>query len=388
MTGGRARLTFLGTGTSQGVPIIGCKCEVCRSKDERDKRFRASVFVEYEGLNILVDAGPDFRIQMLRLGISHLDAILLTHNHKDHTGGLDDVRSLNYVDRRAAEIYCERNVLEDLIREYPYVFKFPKYPGAPEWMLHVIDERPFILRKDTAEKELVWVHDIGYHYRLPNGQLIPTARCLDDMIDEAPKAVAASSDGSTASLRSAPPLASLRSAPVPPLTVPRVAWVEPARLAATTPSGDSERSDAGSLRGTPLSPPRGRRGGDSVPVSGGTIVTPIRGLHDKLPVLGFRFGDIAYITDMSTLPESEFAKLQGLKHLTLNTVGYNKHHSHFSLQETLDLADRIQAEHTWLTHLSHSFPVHEVFDKELERMCSEQHIHSIVRPAYDGLVIE
>ena len=314
MTGGRARLTFLGTGTSQGVPIIGCKCEVCRSKDERDKRFRASVFVEYEGLNILVDAGPDFRMQMLRLGISHLDAILLTHNHKDHTGGLDDVRSLNYVDRRAAEIYCERNVLEDLIREYPYVFKFPKYPGAPEWMLHVIDERPFILRKDTAEKELVWVHDIGYHYRLPNGQLIPTARCLDDMIDNAPAASA----------------------------------------------------------------------GDATAIS----IIPIRGLHDKLPVLGFRFGDIAYITDMSTLPESEFTKLKGLKHLTLNTVGYNKHHSHFSLQETLDLADRIQAEHTWLTHLSHSFPVHEVFDKELERMCSEQHIHSIVRPAYDGLVIE
>lgn len=314
MTGGRARLTFLGTGTSQGVPIIGCKCEVCRSKDERDKRFRASVFVEYEGLNILVDAGPDFRMQMLRLGISHLDAILLTHNHKDHTGGLDDVRSLNYVDRRAAEIYCERNVLEDLIREYPYVFKFPKYPGAPEWMLHVIDDRPFILRKDTAEKELVWVHDIGYHYRLPNGQLIPTARCLDDMIDNAPAAIA----------------------------------------------------------------------GDATAIS----IIPIRGLHDKLPVLGFRFGDIAYITDMSTLPESEFAKLKGLKHLTLNTVGYNKHHSHFSLQETLDLADRIQAEHTWLTHLSHSFPVHEVFDKELERMCAEQHIHSIVRPAYDGLVIE
>ena len=264
MTGGRARLTILGTGTSQGVPIIGCKCEVCRSKDERDKRFRASVFVEYEGLNILVDAGPDFRMQMLRLGISHLDAILLTHNHKDHTGGLDDVRSLNYVDRRAAEIYCERNVLEDLIREYPYVFKFPKYPGAPEWMLHVIDERPFILRKDTAEKELVWVHDIGYHYRLPNGQLIPTARCLDDMIDNAPAAIA----------------------------------------------------------------------GDATAIS----IIPIRGLHDKLPVLGFRFGDIAYITDMSTLPESEFAKLKGLKHLTLNTVGYNKHHSHFSLQETLDLA--------------------------------------------------
>lgn len=110
-------------------------------------------------------------------------------------------------------------------------------------------------------------------------------------------------------------------------------------------------------------------------------------MHDLLPVLGFRFGDIAYLTDMSEIPESEFAKLQGLKHLTLNTVGYNKHHSHFSLQETLTLADRIRPTYTWLTHLSHSFPVHEQFCKELERMCEEQHIHSIVRPAYDGLVI-
>ncbi len=367
MTGGRARLTFLGTGTSQGVPIIGCKCEVCRSKDERDKRFRASAFVEYEGLNILVDAGPDFRMQMLRLGISHLDAILLTHNHKDHTGGLDDVRSLNYVDRRAAEIYCERNVLEDLIREYPYVFKFPKYPGAPEWMLHVIDERPFILRKDTADKELVWVHDIGYHYRLPDGSLIPTARSLNDMIDEAPKAVAAdvslqSAKGAWAPCASRPIRENVRPGALPPA------------------ANDGELSSG-------LSEPDDRFE-TAEPSATEVTIIPIRGLHDKLPVLGFRFGDIAYITDMSTLPESEFAKLQGLKHLTLNTVGYNKHHSHFSLQETLDLADRIRAEHTWLTHLSHSFPVHEVFDKELERMCSEQHIHSIVRPAYDGLVIE
>jgi len=315
MTEGKARLTFLGTGTSQGVPIIGCKCAVCQSGDKKDKRFRASVLVEYGGLNILVDAGPDFRMQMLSQGLSHLDAILLTHNHKDHTGGLDDMRSLNYIDRRAAEIYCERNVLEDLIREYPYVFKFPKYPGAPEWMLHVIDERPFILRKDSSEKELVWVHDVGYHYRLPDGRLIPTARCLDDMIQDAESA-------------------------------------------------------------------EGPDGPDRV------TVIPIRGMHDKLPVLGFRFGDIAYITDMSYLPEGELAKLQGLKHLTLNTVGYNKHHSHFSLDETLELADRIRPEYTWLTHLSHTFPVHERFNEDLARLCEERNIHSIVRPAYDGLIIE
>ena len=103
----KAKLTFLGTGTSQGVPIIGCGCEVCRSTDPRDKRFRSSALVEYGGLKILVDAGPDFRSQMLREGVNHLDAIRLTHDHRDHTGGLDDVRSLNYIDRRAAEIYCE-----------------------------------------------------------------------------------------------------------------------------------------------------------------------------------------------------------------------------------------------------------------------------------------
>lgn len=309
MSGSKARLTFLGTGTSQGVPIIGCQCGVCRSEDPRDKRFRASAFVEYEGLSILVDAGPDFRMQMLSHGLCHLDAILLTHNHKDHTGGLDDVRSLNYIDRRAAQIYCERNVLEDLIREYPYVFKFPKYPGAPEWHLHVIDERPFAISKDDSDKELVWVHDIGYHFRLPDGSLVPTARNLGDMIDD----------------------------------------------------GISTK---------------------------GAVIIPIRGLHDRLPVLGFRFGDIAYITDMSSIPEGEFKKLEGLKHLTLNTVSYNRHHSHFSLDETLALADRIGATHTWLTHLSHTFPVHSQFWRDLESMCSERNIRSIVRPAYDGLVID
>ena len=375
MTGSRARLTFLGTGTSQGVPIIGCDCEVCRSSDPRDKRFRASALVEYQGLTILIDAGPDFRMQMLARGVRHLDAILLTHNHKDHTGGLDDVRSLNYIDRRAAEIYCERNVLEDLIREYPYVFKFPKYPGAPEWRLHVIDERPFILRKDSADKELVWIHDVGYHYRLPDGSLHPTARCLDDMIDEAEVfdvASATSLDGETTAT-----LGSLRGGTGAERSVASGGAelseaVEPSELAAPVDSEASEHS----LRDTP----------DGSHQS--TVVIPIRGMHDTLPILGFRFGDIAYLTDMSSIPESEFSKLEGLKHLTLNTVGYKKHHSHFSLDETLELADRIRPAHTWLTHLSHTFPVHKRFEEDLKKMCAERNIHSTVLPAYDGLVIE
>lgn len=326
---GSARLTFLGTGTSLGVPIIGCKCETCMSKDPRDKRFRASVFVEYGGLNILVDAGPDFRMQMLRGNLSHLDAILLTHNHKDHTGGLDDVRALNYIDRRAAEIYCEKNVLQDLITEYPYVFSFPKYPGAPEWHLHVIDEKPFMAFPNSEDKELVWVHDVGYHYRLPDGTLVPTARKVEDTYDDA--------------------------MPVPEEAVSAILRQE-----------DFDHSI----------------------LNGNAPIIPIRGLHDKLPVLGFRFGNIAYLTDMSSIPESEFAKLHGLKHLTLNTVSYNKHHSHFSLYEALDLADRIGAEHTWLTHLSMSFPPYERFSQQLRQLCRDRHIHSEVLPAYDGLTIE
>lgn len=313
----KARLTFLGTGTSQGVPIIGCQCDVCQSGDPRDKRFRASAFVEYGDLKILIDAGPDFRTQMLDHGLCHLDAILITHNHKDHTGGLDDVRALNYIDRHAAEIYCEQNVLDDLIREYPYVFSFPRYPGTPEWHLHLIDERPFLVYADARDKELVWVHNVGYHYRFPDGSLIPACRSMEDMIDRADLA-----EGERAAGRSA---------------------VE---------------------------------------------ILPIRGFHAQLPVLGFRFGDIAYITDMNRIPDAEFEKLRGLEHVTINTVGYNKHHSHFSLNEALEIADRIGAQHTWLTHLSHAFPRCETFRTDLRRLCRERHIRSEVLPAYDGLTIK
>ena len=236
--------------------MLGCDCPVCRSADPRDKRLRCSVYVEYEGLKLLVDAGPDFRTQLLRESIHHVDAVLLTHHHKDHTGGLDDVRSFNYFEQRAFPVYCEKYVEESLRREYSYAFEEHPYPGAPKFEIHNITEAPFAV--------------------------------------------------------------------------------------------------------------------------GGVEIVPVRALHYKLPVLGFRFGNIAYITDMSSIPEGEFSKLRGLKHLTLNTVSYHPHHSHFSLSEAVALAQSIGAEHTWLTHLSHTFPSHLQFDSELPPGIS---------PAYDGLVI-
>lgn len=253
----KTRLTFLGTGTSQGVPMIGCGCEVCKSQDPRNKRLRASVLVEHEGLRVLVDAGPDFRYQMLRAGVSSLDAILLTHNHKDHTGGLDDIRAFNYHEKRATQIYCEKYVEESLRKEYSYAFEEIKYPGAPEWDVHIIDENPFTIK--------------------------------------------------------------------------------------------------------------------------GVEITPIRGRHFKLPVLGYRFGNIAYCTDMNHIPEEEYSKLQGLDHFIINCVRRGRHISHYSLEQAMEVAEKVGAKHSWLTHLSHQLPCHEELTKELPEG---------ILPAFDGLVIE
>ena len=237
--------------------MIGCGCEVCKSQDPRDKRLRASVLVEHGGLRVLVDAGPDFRYQMLRAGVSSLDAILLTHNHKDHTGGLDDIRAFNYHEKRATQIYCEKYVEESLRKEYSYAFEEIKYPGAPEWDVHIIDEKPFTIK--------------------------------------------------------------------------------------------------------------------------GVEITPIRGRHFKLPVLGYRFGNIAYCTDMNHIPEEEYSKLQGLDHFIINCVRRGRHISHYSLEQAMEVAEKVGAKHSWLTHLSHQLPCHEELTKELPEG---------ILPAFDGLVIE
>lgn len=132
-------LRFLGTGTSQGVPVIACPCPVCASTDARDKRLRCSALIETADIRLLIDAGPDFRQQMLRAGIHHIDGIFLTHEHKDHTGGLDDVRALNYVHRSAVKIYAHQRALNSVEREYAYAFAENPYPGVPEMELCPID---------------------------------------------------------------------------------------------------------------------------------------------------------------------------------------------------------------------------------------------------------
>lgn len=294
------RLTFLGTGTSQGVPMIGCDCSICRSADPKDKRLRSSAFVEYGGLKILVDAGPDFRTQMLRAGIKHVDAILLTHNHKDHTGGLDDVRAFNYIEKAPIRIYCEKYVEDSLRKEYSYAFAEHRYPGVPEWQITNIDEHPFTVSENIPSRKLLWIDGKGY-------EKIP---------------------------------------------VSAEEWA-------------AEHHPEEAFKG-PYRPKQAE-------------IIPIRGKHFTLPVLGYRFGSIAYLTDMNFIPESEFQKLEGLDHFIINCVRRGKHISHFSLEEAVEVAGRVGARHSWLTHLSHQLPRYEDLCKELPEN---------IRPAYDGLAIE
>ncbi|SMG37676.1 phosphoribosyl 1,2-cyclic phosphate phosphodiesterase [Marivirga sericea] len=137
------KVTFLGTGTSQGVPVIACDCKVCRSLDYRDKRTRTSIHIEKDGKSIVFDTGPDFREQMLRERINRLDAVIYTHEHKDHTAGLDDVRSYNFKQQMDMPLYGRKPVLEQIQKEFSYIFATNKYPGIPQVALNEIENTPF-----------------------------------------------------------------------------------------------------------------------------------------------------------------------------------------------------------------------------------------------------
>lgn len=251
------KVTFLGTGTSQGVPVIACPCQVCRSFDPRDKRLRSSVLIEENGLSIVIDTGPDFRIQMLRENVTNIDAILFTHEHKDHTAGLDDIRSFNYIKQRPMDVYAEETVIRSLKMEFAYVFAEKKYPGVPQIEIHPIGTDPFVIRN------------------LP--------------------------------------------------------------------------------------------------------IVPIRAIHYQLPVLGFRIGDFTYITDANYIPEEEKAKIEGTRYLVISGLRKQKHISHFSLGEAIDLINEFSPKRGYITHISHQMGLHEEVSKELPPN---------ILLAYDGLKIE
>ena len=155
------RITFLGTGTSTGVPMIGCDCEVCRSSDQRDKRFRSSILVESSRTRLVIDTTPDFRCQMLRNKVKNLDAVVFTHPHKDHIAGLDDIRAFNFFSGKPMPVYANEMTQEVIIREFAYAFADTKYPGLPEITLRTISTDPFTIGDIPIIPILVW------HLKMP-----------------------------------------------------------------------------------------------------------------------------------------------------------------------------------------------------------------------------
>ena len=253
-----SRLVFLGTGTSQGVPIIGCDCEVCASSDARDQRLRTSVVLEGPKTRVVIDTGPDFRTQMLREGFTRLDAVVYTHEHKDHLAGMDDVRPFNYLQNGAMTLHASSRVETALRRDFHYAFEEHRQGGVPNVAIApVVNETPF--------------------------------------------------------------------------------------------------------------------------VAGGMTWTPIPVMHGKLSIHGYRVDNVAYITDANAISEHSMSLLQGLEVLVLNALRPQPHCSHFSLSEALEVAQTVNANRTYLTHLSHLMGPH----LEVGQVLPEG-----VRLAHDGLVLE
>ncbi|MGN6603598.1 MAG: MBL fold metallo-hydrolase [Ginsengibacter sp.] len=248
------RVTFLGTGTSGGVPMIACDCAVCTSEDAKDNRLRRSILVESKTTTLIVDTTPDFRTQMLREKVKKLDAVIFTHPHKDHIAGLDDIKAFNFFQHKAVAVYANKMTEESLRREFYYIFAENKYPGIPHIHLHTITDKIFV------------VGDI----------------------------------------------------PVQPVLV----------------------------------------------------------YHLNMPVLAFRFGDFAYITDANRIDDEEKEKLKGIKTLVVNALRKTSHISHFNLEEAVNLAKELQVSEAYFTHISHQLGLHEDVEKDLP-----DHIHL----AYDGL---
>lgn len=161
MTSPPLKITFLGTGTSSGVPMIGCDCEVCTSPNKKDKRLRSSILIQSPNTTLVVDTGPDFRYQMLRVGLKHLDAVVFTHPHKDHIAGLDDIRAFNFFSKKPMQVFADSLTEEALRRDFYYAFADFKYPGVPEMKMNEIDLNPFMVGDIPVIPVQVW------HLKMP-----------------------------------------------------------------------------------------------------------------------------------------------------------------------------------------------------------------------------
>lgn len=250
---------MLGTGTSQGIPMIGCPCEVCQSSDPRDKRLRPAMHITQAGVSIVVDIGPDFRQQMLRANIIDIDAILVTHEHNDHIAGLDDVRPYNFLRNKNMPVYGLKRVGLALKERFPYIFnQVNKYPGAPcVDFYEIVKNQPFVVK--------------------------------------------------------------------------------------------------------------------------GVSIIPIEVMHGKLPILGYRIGNFAYLTDVHHLEEASLSQLQNLDTLILSSLHHRQHHSHMTLDESLALVEVLRPQKTYLMHMSHLMGLHAEMIKSLP---------TNVFFGYDGLVLE
>lgn len=251
---GTIKVTILGSGTSKGVPEVGCFCPVCCSEDPRDKRLRCSALVETRGVRLLIDVSPDFREQALRTGITYLDAALVTHSHYDHVGGFDDLRPFCLGGK--FPVYLRSDVNADLHKRLDYCFKDNLYPGVPSFEMHEIDESAFMIR--------------------------------------------------------------------------------------------------------------------------GVKIQPVTVLHGKLPIVGFRIGDFAYVTDAKFIPEEEMDKLRNLDVLVLNGLRFKDHFAHFTVEEALAVIEELKPKRAYLTHFCHEIGKHKDFDKKLP-----ENVHA----CYDGMVI-
>ncbi len=251
------KITFLGTGTSQGIPVIGCNCSTCLSSNPKDSRLRCAIHVEFKGHSFVVDIGPDFRQQMLQNSINHIDFALLTHEHSDHTAGLDDIRPINFQSEAPLDIYGSSRVLNDIKKRFAYIFEVNPYPGAPRINAIEID--------------------------------------------------------------------------------------------------------------------------DSLIKRNGFEILPIKILHGSLPITGYRINNVAYLTDVKEIPESEFSKLEHLDVLVISALRRKEHYSHLTLDESIDLINRINPKRAYLIHMSHLLGPMHTWEEELP---------SNIYGAYDGLQVE